>query len=155
MVESILEALIPISIVCILPICIVWIVNRRGIISDKLRAEVLLKALESNYNIDADKLAEALRKPVKTAREIRNMRLLRGCMFTFVGVLFIVIALVGLCSGADCTADPVILPALAGSISLAIGVSYLIVWKVMGRQAAENSEAAEQSQSAENSEKKN
>lgn len=155
MVESILEALIPISIVCILPICIVWIVNRRGIISDKLRAEVLLKALESNYNIDADKLAEALRKPVKTAREIRNMRLLRGCMFTFVGVLFIVIALVGLCSGADFTADPVTLPALAGSISLAIGVSYLIVWKVMDRQAAENSEAAEQSQSAENSEKKN
>lgn len=131
MVESILEALIPISIVCILPICIVWIVNRKGIISDRLRAEVLLKALESNNNIDADKLAEALRKPVKTAREIRNMRLLRGCMFTFIGVLFIVIALVGLSSDVDFTADPVILPALAGSISLAIGVSYLIVWKVI------------------------
>ena len=83
-----MEFLVPISICAILPISIVLVVFLASMYSEKKRAQVLIKAIEANNSIDADKLADALRKPKKTALEILNRRLLWGCIFSLIGIAF-------------------------------------------------------------------
>ena len=102
--------------------------------SDNKRAKVLIKAIEANNNIDADKLAAALAKPRKTPLEILNKRLLRGCMFTFTGIALIIVALVSLAYGTEFANDSVTLPMIFGGALLAIGLSYLVVYFVTRKQ---------------------
>lgn len=136
--EGIIATSIPIFICVVLPALIVWIVFRASINNDNKRAEVLIKAIESNNGIDADRLADALAKPRKTAREILNLRLLRGCIFSFIGLGFFATALFANSEGIH--SDNIVIPMLAGSVSLAIGVSYLIVYFVTRKQAGASSE---------------
>lgn len=135
MLDTIIDGIISVMIPCVLPICIVWILNRRKFKSEQLRAEVLIKAIESNNNIDADKLADAFKKPVKSEIQIRNLRLLRGCIFSLTGLFFFMLSFIFWLMGSPTNDEPVVFPILVGSASLAIGISYLIVWKVMGKQS--------------------
>lgn len=73
-----MEFLVPIAICAIMPISIVFLVFMSQMNADNKRAKILIKAIEANNNIDADKLAAALEKPKKTAREILNGRLQIG-----------------------------------------------------------------------------
>lgn len=136
--ESIIAVLIPIFICVVLPVLIVWIVFRAAMNNDNKRAEVLIKAIEANNGIDADRLADALGKPRKTAREILNLRLLRGCIFSLIGLGLFATAL--LANSNDFHPDNVVFPMLVGSISFAIGLSYLIVYFVTRKQVNASSE---------------
>ena len=128
------DILVPIFICAILPISIVLIVFLAVMNNDNKRAKVLIKAIESNNGIDADKLAEALQKPKKTAREILNARLLRGCIFSFVGLALCIIGIVSLCTGSEFASDPVTVPLIFGGASIAIGLSYLVVYFVTRKE---------------------
>lgn len=126
--------LVPIFICVVLPVSIVLITALISINNDNKRSQVLIKAIEANCGIDADKLAEAMQKPKKTEREILNSRLLRGCMFTFIGLALCVLGLVSLGMGAAITEDSVAVPLIFGGASLAIGLCYLIVYFVTRKQ---------------------
>lgn len=128
------EAIVPIFICVVLPVAIVAIVFAAAINNDNKRSKVLIKAIESNCGINADKLAEALQKPKKTAHEILNLRLLRGCIFSLIGLGLCIIGIVSLCMGTEFSADPVTVPLIFGSASLAIGLSYLVVYLVTRKQ---------------------
>lgn len=129
-----MEVLVPISICVILPVAIVLIIFMTAMNSDNKRTKVLIKAIEANNNIDADKLAAAFAKPRKTPLEILNKRLLCGCMFTFIGIALIIVALVSLASGTEFANDSVTLPMIFGGALLAIGLSYLVVYFVTRKQ---------------------
>lgn len=122
------EILVPIFICVVLPVAIVLIIFLTHMNGDNKRAQVLIKAIEANNNIDTDKLAEALQKPKKSPREVLNGQLLRGCMFSLFGVLFAIIGLCNFASGGEFNSDPVTVPLMAGAVALSIGVSYLIVY---------------------------
>ncbi len=77
----------------------------------------LIKAIESNCDIDADKLAEALQKPKKTALEILNLRLLRGCIFSLVGIAVCIIGIIAYSMGMEFQTDAVTVPLIFGGIS--------------------------------------
>lgn len=80
-----------------LPVLVVWIVSRTKTNSDNRRAEVLIKAIESNNAVDADKLAEALTDPKKrrkTPFEEQVGRLTGGCVCTFLGLALNIVCLV-------------------------------------------------------------
>lgn len=128
------KILVPIFICVVLPVAIVAIVYAAAMNNDNKRAKVLIKAIESNCGIDADKLAEALQKPKKTAREILNLRLLRGCMFSFIGLALCIIGIIPLCMGTNFSDDQVTVPLVFGGASLAIGLSYLVVYFVSRKQ---------------------
>ncbi|MGM9844834.1 MAG: DUF6249 domain-containing protein [Muribaculaceae bacterium] len=113
--------LVPLGVCVALPVLIVWIVFRTIKNNDDKRAEVLIKAIETNNGIDADKLAEALTKPRKSPRQLLTLRLLRGCIFTFIGIAGTAFYLI-----ADDDEDSGIL--LLSVISIAIGISYLVVF---------------------------
>ena len=121
--------LVPIFVCVVLPVAIIAIIFGASINSDNKRSQVLIKAIESNCDIDADKLAEALQKPKKTAREILNLRLLRGCIFSLVGIAVCIIGIIA--------ADTVTVPLIFGGASLAIGLSYLVVYFVTRKQINE------------------
>ncbi|MDE6301108.1 MAG: hypothetical protein K2M19_05285 [Muribaculaceae bacterium] len=126
--------LVPIFVCVVLPVAIVAIVFAAAMNNDNKRAKVLIKAIESNSGIDADKLAEALQKPKKTAREILNLRLLRGCIFSFIGLALCIVGFVSFyCIGA-LSEDFVTVPLVFGGASLAIGLSYLVVYFVTCKQ---------------------
>lgn len=118
--------LVPIFVCVVLPVSIVAIIYAATMNNDNKRAQVLIKAIESNCGIDADKLAEALQKPKKSEREILNLRLLRGCIFSFTGVAFFIICL--LLYSDDIAFITV--PLVFSSACFAIGLSYLVVYFV-------------------------
>lgn len=132
------ETLVPIFVCVVLPVAIVLIISLSETTKEKQKANIIIKAIEAN-NIDADKLAESLKKPVKTARQILNSRLLRGCIFSLVGLFICIVGIVNLCTGTDFSADPVTVPLVFGGASIAVGISFLIVYFVTRKQV-ENSE---------------
>lgn len=117
-----------IGICVMVPITIVWLICRSITNRDNRRAEVLVEAIRSNTTIDADRIAQALSKKPRSAREILNQRLLRGSIFTLVGAA-LSIACAILCENThmDLTDLPGIM-LVTGASSLAIGISYLVVY---------------------------
>ena len=55
--------IVPIAICVVLPVSIVFLATWREYNKDNKRAEILRKAIESNKEIDANKLAESLGSP--------------------------------------------------------------------------------------------
>lgn len=136
--EDLSGILVPIFVCVVLPVAIVLIVFISAMNSDNKRAQILIKAIETNNGIDADKLAESLQKPRKTAREILNLRLLRGCIFSFIGLALVIVGIANVISGTAFSADPVTVPLLFGGASIAVGVSYLIVYFVTRKQVLDS-----------------
>lgn len=132
--------LLPISICVILPIAVVLIISLAKMNADNKRSQILIKAIEANKDVDTDKLLESLeatkQASKKTPRELLNLRLLRGCIFSFGGIFLIILGIVNYCFviDSDGSSDPVTVPTMFGAISLAIGLSYLIVYFVSRKQ---------------------
>ncbi len=122
--------LVPIFICVVLPVAIVLIVFLYNMNSDNKRAQVLIKAIEANKDIDTDKLAEAFSKPRRSPREILNLRLLRGSIFTLCGLGFVIFGLVGLANDFTIRMEPVMIPMICGA-------SCLIVYFVTRKQLAD------------------
>ncbi len=133
------DILVPIFICVVLPVAIVFIVFYASVNSDNKRAEIIIKAIEANNGVDADKLAESLKNgsKTKTEREILNLRLLRGCIFSLIGLCVIILDLLNL---APCLEFQSNIFVLLGAISFAIGVSYLVVYYVTRKQKSDSSE---------------
>lgn len=128
--------IIPIAICVILPIAIVAIIAYTRINADNKRTQLLIKAIESNQNIDADRLADAFAKSRKTARELLNMRLLRGCFFSLFGIAMGIVAGL-LYNPEESSTDSSFFSMIVGGISLAIGISYMIVYFVTRKQVVD------------------
>lgn len=128
------DILVPIFVAALMPVAVVYIVFWSVRNNDDRRAEVLTKAIESGNIVDADKLAEALGKPQKSPRELLNGRLLRSCIFSFIGIGLIIFSVVSLIGGIGFHKAQVLIPGLFGIVLLAIGISYLIVFRFSKRQ---------------------
>lgn len=128
--------LVSISICVILPVAIVLIHSIAEYAKEEQKAKILIKAIEAN-NIDTNKLADSLCKRRKTARQTLATRLLRGCIFSLVGLFVCIVGFVNLCTGYGFCTDSVTVPLLFGGASLAVGISYLIVYFVTRRQPDE------------------
>ncbi len=126
--------LVPIFVCVVLPVAVVLITALSKMNSENKRTQIIIKAIEANKDVDTDKLIESLKKPQKTPREILNGRLLRGCIYSLVGVVLAIVGIANLATGSEFSADPVTVSFVFGGISLAIGISYLIVWQVTRKQ---------------------
>lgn len=131
--------LVPIFVCVILPISIVLIVFLTKMNKDNKRAQILIKAIESNPDLDVDKLAESLQTPVRTASELLNLRLLRGLIFSLCGLMLFIVGTWAYCADYEMTDDAYV-PLLFGGISLAVGLSYLIVYCITRKQIIGSSE---------------
>ncbi len=128
------NVLVPIAVCMVLPIAIVLIVALTKMNGDNKRTQIIIKAIEANNNVDADKLVESLKKTNKTPHEVLSLRLLRGCIFSLVGLGLIIVGLFNLINGTPFNSDPVSVPFVFGGASIAVGISYLIVYLVTRKQ---------------------
>ena len=93
------NVLVPIAVCMVLPIAIVLIVALTKMNGDNKRTQIIIKAIEANNNVDADKLVESLKKTNNTPHEVLSLRLLRGCIFSLVGLGLIIVGLFNLING--------------------------------------------------------
>ena len=131
-IYSLASILVPISVAVVMPVLIVWIVFRALKNKDNKTAEIIIKAIENNQIKDTEKIIESLGKEKKTPNEILQLRLLRGCIFTFIGLAAILLTLCFDFTGF-------IMPAqVLGAISLPIGLAYLTVYFVTRKSVTED-----------------
>lgn len=130
------EIVIPIFVCVVLPISIVLIISLRKMNRDNKRTQIIIRAIEANKDIDTEKLIESLQTQIRkpTALEILNARLLRGCMYSLIGVILAIFGIVSLTLGYKFDSEAVTISFLFGGVSLAIGISYLIVYFVTRKQ---------------------
>lgn len=121
------EIIVPIAVVVVLPVLVVWLISRTIINRENKNAEILIKAIENNSNFDVDKLMSAWSKKEKTPAQILNLRLLRGCIFTFIGIAAAVTAIVVTYNQPN---DHLYEMLSVSGLPLAIGIAYLLVYFV-------------------------
>lgn len=132
-----MENILIVTGVCVvMPVMIMWIIYRAIINSDNQRAAVLMEAIRSNNSIDADRIAEALSKPRRTPRELLNLRLLRGCIFTLVGLTVVLFGAYVMVTVPETNSQNVMF--IIGAPLFAVGISYLIVYFVTRKQIENN-----------------
>ncbi len=137
--------LVPIFICVVLPVSIVLIASLTKINSENKRAQIIIKAIEANKDVDTDKIIESLKEPEKSALQVLNKRLLCGCICSFIGVGLATVGIFNLAHGAEFASDPVTIPLLLSGLSLAIGISYLIVYFVSKKQIKDGQNDDDQS----------
>ena len=134
--HALIKILVPIGICVILPLGIFWLYYRAQMNKENKRTEIIMKALESNSNIDTDSLVKALENTSQTPQGIRYARLQRGCQYTLLGIALCVVFLIS--NGMEIDSDGAFLMIFAGAASIAVGISYLIVYLVSGKSSTDN-----------------
>jgi preprotein translocase subunit YajC len=134
------EILVPIAICVVLPVMIVWLINRTRQNETNRKTEIMLKAIESGATIDADFFkAQQEQKAPTTLKEKLLNRLTAGCVCTFIGIAAVVVCFVLEAKlGWDHVGDFML---TFGAISIAIGISFLLVFFVGKKMLAKEMEA--------------
>lgn len=134
LLNSIGDALIPLGICVVLPVLIVWLITRSKINADNRRAEVLIKAIESQCDANVQALSESMGSTRKTSKELLNSRLLRGVLFNLLGIAFCVFSFVYYNSPEADFDDWGVFMIISG-VTFALGIANIVVYLVTRKQA--------------------
>lgn len=136
------DVLVPIFICVVLPVAIVWLVQRAKRHETDRKAEIMLKAIESGVPIDADMFKSKSSKP-QTVKEKQLGRLTGACVTSFLGIAFIVCGLLLRDEMAGAFRfSPLPMP-IVGGILIAVGLALFIVYFVGKQMLAKEMEAEE------------
>lgn len=135
--------LVPIFVCVVLPVSVVLITSLTKMNINKSRTQILMKAIEVNKDVDVESLVESLRQPRKTPQELLNLRLLRGYIFSTIGMVLILTALILLLTGTMFYSEIIGFTMLPGGLSLAIGISYLLVCRLTRNQIKSQAESTD------------
>ena len=137
------EILIPIGICVVLPVMIVWLINRTRQNETNRNTEIMLKAIESGATIDSDLFkAQQEQKAPKTIKERLLKRLSGGCICTLTGLTLETVGIVNYIKWDGTTSnDSAVVPMIIGGILLGIGVSLIVVFFVGKKMLAKEMEA--------------
>ena len=135
------DILVPLGICVVLPVMIVWLVTRARQNETNKKTEIMLKAIESGATIDANFFKE--KQGAKTIKERLLSRLTWGSIFSLIGVVLLVLAIVFANSYAPdgwiVNSSPAPTFATIGGILLAIDLALFAVFfvskKMMAREA--------------------
>lgn len=130
------EIVVPIFICVILPVSIVWIICRMLTNKDNKNAEIIIKAIESDSAIASDKLVSSLENIEKSPIKLLQLRLLRGCMFSFTGIAAAIITGVVIADSPE--SKFYYFTMIVSGVCLAIGIAYLVVYFVTRKSIADN-----------------
>ena len=142
--------LVPLGICVVLPVLIVWLVTRTRQNETDKKTEIMLKAIEAGATIDAE-FFKSQQREQKTIKERLLSRLTWGFIFSLIGVVILVLAIVFANSyapnGWNFGNSPAPTFAIIGGISLAIGLALFAVFfvgkKIMAREMEAEAKAME------------
>ncbi len=135
--EDIIAVSIPICVCVILPVMIVWLVQRSRSHRIDKRSEVLVKAMENGVEVDPNLLIDETPDRKKSLKMQMISYLSNGVIFGLIGLLFIILTVAGVAS----------FPAwgyYAGIPLLAVGVGNLVAYFVGRKYMAPEIQAEEQ-----------
>ena len=137
------QILVPIFVCVVLPVSIVLIAALTKMNADNKRSQTIIKAIESkgNDNVDIARLIESLnpqsdKNQKSSSIELLYRHLLRGCIFSLCGLVMVAVGIINLATGAVFSSDQVTVTLLLGGISLAVGISFLVVCAVRHKDLA-------------------
>ena len=123
----------------VLPIMIVWLLQRSKLKSEQNRKDFILAALDKNADINIENLVRQMNKPNKLLKEKLLRKLQWGLMLTFIGLALIVAGIIK--NGGD---DFVTFLLMGGSV-VGIGASFLISYFIGKKLLVKEMEAEEKS----------
>lgn len=135
--EDIIAVSIPICVCVVLPVMIVWLVQRSRSHKIDRRTEVLVKAIENGVDVDPNLLIDETPVKRKSLKMQMISYLSNGVIFGLIGLLFIILTLAGVAS----------FPAwgyYAGIPLLAVGLGNLVAYFVGVRYMAPEIKAEEE-----------
>lgn len=141
--EIIQEVIGPLTFGCVFPIAITWLIVRLKINESKNRMQIVMAAIEKNAETDIEDLLKKLAPKQKLLKEKLLTKLLWGSIIAFVGIGVLGCTVMWDIVGG---ANPSTLAKLyvIGSITLAIGIAFLVNYFVGKKLLAKEIEAEEQ-----------
>lgn len=145
--EMLIPILVPIFCGCILPIMIVWLNNRRRIIENNSRTQIVLAAMEKNPGMDIDEMLKKMAPKQKLLKEKLLAKLLWGCITLLFGVG---LAIFDLCLslGGGMTSSNLAFSGFMSAIMIAVGIAFLINYFIGKKMLAKEIEAEQNKLSA-------
>ena len=133
------KILVPIAVCVVLPVMIVWLINRTRQNETNRKTEIMLKAIESGATIDADffKTQQDQKTPT-TIKERLLKRLSGGCICTLTGLA---LEAIGIVNYIKWDGDSGVTAMVIGGVLFGIGVSLIIVFFVGKKMLAKEMEA--------------
>ena len=123
--ETAVAIVVPVCVCVVLPIVVVWIVFNCIVNKTNKETEIILEAIKCNPAVDTQGLLDSLKKKDRSPWESLNRKLLRGCIFTLIGVTFALIA-----SLVPIDQDDVAEIWIACGVSGSVGIGFLITYIV-------------------------
>lgn len=134
--------LVPIACGCILPIFAIWMGIRNKMNETNTRTQIALAAIEKNPDMDLEELMKKISPKEKLLKEKLLSKLQAGTITMLLGLGFWgYVFFVGYLGGSD--PDNLYMFSIAGTVLLAIGVSFLINYRVGKNMLAKELEAEE------------
>ena len=134
------DILVPIAVVCVLPIMIVWLIVRAKMNETNQLTHIVLAAIEKNPDMDLEELMTKISPKKKLLKEKLLSKLLWGSIITFLGSALIVFCIVqGIIGGMPTAALQQF--SLFGAVLLGIGIAFLINYHVGRKMLAKEMEA--------------
>ena len=145
--EMLIPILVPIFCGCILPIMIVWLNNRRRIIENNSRTQIVLAAIEKNPGMDIDEMLKKMAPKQKLLKEKLLAKLLWGCITLLLGVGLTIFCL---CTsfGGGMTPSNLWFSGFMSTIMIAVGIAFLINYFIGKKMLAKEIEAEQNKLSA-------
>ena len=140
--EHLFEILVPIACGCVLPIMIVWLTIRESMNKTNQRTKIVLAAIEKNPDMDIEELMEKISPKKKLLKEKLLSKLLWGSIIGLLGICFLVYGLLVDYRGGMDTND-LIRIYFAGGILLAVGIAFLVNYRLSKKMLAKEIEAEE------------
>ena len=134
--------LVPIACGCVLPIMIVWLGIRQKMAESQNRTQIILAAIEKNPDMDIEELMKKISPKKKLLKEKLLSKLLWSTIIGLLGISFFVYGLFLDYRGGMNT-DDLIHIYFAGGILLAVGIAFIVNYRLSKKMLAKEIEAEE------------
>ena len=136
------QILIVLGCGCVLPIMVVWLIIRESMNKTNQRTQIVLAAIEKNPDMDIEELMKKISPKQKLLKEKLLSKLLWGSIIGLLGISFLVYGLLIDYRGGM-NPDDLIRIYFAGGILLAVGIAFLVNYRLSRKMLAKEIEAEE------------
>lgn len=136
--HDLFQILVPIACGCVLPIVIIWLNIRQRMNETNQRTQVVLAAIEKNPDMDIEELIKKISPKKKLLKEKLLEKLLWGCIIVLLGI-----GMIGCHIYVDITANSTSPCGFIGIILLAVGIAFIVNYRLGKKMLAKEIEAEE------------
>ena len=143
MAHDLVQILVPIACGCVLPIVGIMMGVRQKMNETNKQTQIVLAAIEKHPDMDIEELMKKISPKEKLLKEKLLSKLLSACITTFLGIALLGIAFwIDYIGGME--TEKLHLLYIGGGILLAVGIAFLINYRIGRKMLAKEIEAEEQ-----------